>query len=338
MILDRQFETDEGHELTESFESLLAKTSANKHRIFIKRSGDGNSGFERSIQSDIPRINLSPKFQIKKDEPVFTVGSCFARNIEHALIKSGIDVITTRCLIPDELYELTGVGARNGALNAYTPHSMLDLLRWSDRGDRMSAGALDLGDGNWADMLVSGLKFMSREELELVRGKILNTYEELSSARTVIITLGYTEAWFDKVDNTFVNRSPAATRATMKHGNRYQFQNADALAVLDCLDKIVKIIRIKTNDTAKIVFTTSPVPMHGTFTENDVICANMYSKSTLLSAAVATAAKYDFVDYFPSYEMVFYSSPQLAWEDDGIHVKPSLVGEIVSRFTNAYIS
>lgn len=322
----------------QDFKSALALTNANKHRIYVKRAGDGSSGFERSIEAAFPDVAVKPKFKIDASAPVFTIGSCFARNIEAALYRKGFDIITRQCSIPGELYELTGLGARNGALNAYTAHSMLDLLRWPERPDRYTMGTLDLGGNQWADMMVSGLRNLSSEELALVRNQILGTYEALSGARTVIITLGYTESWFDTQDNIFVNKSPAGSRSTLKSGSRYQFMNADAASISSALDEIIAVIRRKTSDQAQIVLTTSPVPLHGTFTDRDVICANLYSKATLLSSAVNAAERYEYVDYYPSYEMVTYASADDAWEDDGVHVKPSLVEKVLERFVDAYVS
>nr|WP_309402686.1 GSCFA domain-containing protein [Aminobacter niigataensis]WMD00679.1 GSCFA domain-containing protein [Aminobacter niigataensis] len=69
-----------------------------------------------------------------------------------------------------------------------------------------------------------------------------------------------------------------------------------------------------------------------------LVCANLYSKATLLSSAVAAAAKYDFVEYFPSYEMVTLSAPADIWESDGIRVKPAISEKVLNRFTEAYVN
>ena len=88
---------------------------------------------------------------------------------------------------------------------------------------------------------------------------------------------------------------------------------------------------------ANIVVTVSPVPFHGTFTDMDVIIANQYSKSTLISSAMNVANQYDFVDYFPSYEMASMARRSHVWEDDGVHVKPAFVEKIMERFSSSYV-
>jgi hypothetical protein len=311
-------------------------TSGNKARIYAKMNDSGSSGFERVTRDRFPDIRVSPKFKVSKAGKFFTIGSCFARNIEALLSKQGVECLTSKCVIPEELYELKGLGARNGALNAYTPHSMLDLVRLTSRSDSETAGTLKLGDHEWADMMVSGLRFLTAEELAFSRNMVLDVYKKLVEADTVIITLGYTESWYDTYDKIFINRSPGASIKTVRHGDRYQFMNASATQVEAALDEIVQEIRRQTNDRARIILTTSPVPLHGTFTGNDVVCANQYSKSTLLTSAVAVASRHEFVDYYASYEMVTLSDRSWTWHGDGVHVNPEVVGQVIEKFADAY--
>lgn len=320
------------------FDTAWSLTGQNKQRIYAKTSGDGRSGFERAIGPTFPLITIKPKFSLSNTAPVFTIGSCFAREVENALTKRGFDCITRKCIIEDQFYERTGIGARNGALNAYTPHSMLSLLELCGRADAAAAGMLHLEDDVVVDMLMSGLRPMSKAEAAAIREKLLQVYGALETAQTVVVTLGYTETWHDTQDGIYVNRSPAAARATIRHGGRFRFANAQAGDVLPALDGIISQIATQTRGQAKIILTTSPVPLHATFTDRDVICANMYSKSTLLSCAVVAASKYDFVDYFPSFELVTLSPPSEAWTDDGVHVKPGLVEKILAQFAEAYVA
>jgi hypothetical protein len=319
-----------------NFKDAQKITSANKGRIYAKMNDSGTSGFERITKERFPDIRIDPKFKVSKSGKFFTIGSCFARNIEVVLAKQGVECLTSKCVVPGEFYDQKGLGARNGALNAYTPHSMLDLIRLTQRPDATAAGTLKLGEDEWVDMMVSGIRFLTAEELAYVRGMILDVYKALSEADTVVITLGYTESWFDTQDNIFVNRSPGASIKTVRHGERFQFMNASAAQVETALVEIVEEIRRQTSDRAQIILTTSPVPLHGTFTGTDVVCANQYSKSTLLTSAVAVASRYPWVDYYPSYEMVTLSDRSWTWDNDGVHVNPEVVSQVIGRFSDAY--
>jgi GSCFA family len=192
-----------------AFDEAYALTTDNPMRIQGNTRHDGKSGFERSHTGGFPNIGVRPKFKLSRDSKFFTIGSCFARNIEFQLEKMQVDVITTKYTIPGDLYELTGLGARNGALNAYTPSSMLELININARPDKTNCGVIQTGPDEWCDMLVTGIRPVNVEELGLVRNRVLSAYEEMTTADVVVVTLGFTESWFDNQDGMFVNRSLA---------------------------------------------------------------------------------------------------------------------------------
>ena len=83
-----------------------------------------------------------------------------------------------------------------------------------------------------------------------------------------------------------------------------------------------------------MILTVSPVPLDATFRDMDIIIANNFSKSVLVSAAheiIANEAK-DYCYYFPSYEIVMNSDRQKTWRDDFRHVQPEMVDFILRKF------
>ena len=320
-----------------SFKEASANTHANPHRIHLVTAGNGRSGAERLAQP-IPEIAIKPKFKLDGDGRFFAIGSCFARNIEIALARNGVDCITTRLRVPSDCYEISGLGARNGMLNAYTPYSMRDIVQLPTRADALEAGVLQVGDDEWVDMLVSGIRPLPRAQLLDIRASVVDLYRDLAQADVVVVTLGYTESWYDNQDQIFVNRSPGGSSRTLRRGERYSFQNLNAAQVADALASIAGHVHAVTGGRAKMIITTSPVPLHATFTNRDVICANSYSKATLLSAAVELASNHDWIDYYPSYEMVMGADRDLAWLEDGVHVKTALIDQVIGRFTQAYLA
>jgi hypothetical protein len=317
-------------------QQVFTTARANKARTFPKTTGDGSSASERLQGDVIAAIQHTPKFNLDRSAPVFTIGSCFARNIEMYLAHSKIDCLTTACTVPGEAYELEGYGARNGALNAYTPGSMLDLLRLTRQPDPLRCGTLDVGNDQWCDMLMSGLRFMSQSETLVIRRRLVDTYASLPRAATVIVTLGYPEAWYDNQDGIFVNRAPAGNTRLNRRADRYSFVNMTVADCCNCLEEIVREIRTQTEHRAKIVITVSPVPLTSTFTAEDVVIANDFSKAALLSAARQVTSKYDYCDYFPSFQFVNHAPRAEVFEEDGIHVKLDYVGRIVERFKAEY--
>jgi hypothetical protein len=91
------------------------------------------------------------------------------------------------------------------------------------------------------------------------------------------------------------------------------------------------------NPTCRFVVTVSPVPLHATFTGQDVVIANAYSKATLRSVAGAFCATHDDVDYFPSYEMVMFSNQAKTWGKDRRHVDSGLTTHIAQTFIDNFI-
>lgn len=321
------------------FQDAWASITANKFRLFPKTREGGLSGFERIQNPEVPDVRHTAKFQLKKSDRFFTIGSCFARNVERALIAEGAEVLNASCKIPGEYYVEGGTVDRNSALNAYNPHSMRDLVRFTEMKGWREIGALHVDSEKdlWADMMLSGLRPLSSAELADVRQRLHDVYGRIREADVLILTLGYTESWFDTVSGVFTNRSPATAKQTAKFGDRFQFFNADCASVIEAIEAIVAEVRVKTRNRAKVVLTVSPVPLSGTYSGADIICANAYSKATLLSAARQVATRHDFVDYFPSYEIVSLAKPAVAWREDGAHVRQEIVDQVIRKFTDSYI-
>ena len=85
----------------------------------------------------------------------------------------------------------------------------------------------------------------------------------------------------------------------------------------------------------KVVITVSPVPLLATFTNEDCVVANELSKSTLRAVAGYFTNKYEYVDYFPAYEMVRHLGIS-AYRDDNIHVRYELIKIITEFMINSY--
>lgn len=271
-----------------------------------------------------------------KDEKVFTIGSCFARNVENHLKQQGVTVLGTHT-IPNEFYISDQKKPfSRGAFNAYTPKSMLELLNLESLDPSSTKGALAIGDNLYIDMMASGTKQLCLSDFVRLRNIMCSGYAELREASTVIITLGYTESWYDSDEGIFVNRAPLGIKSLMKNGARFNFYNDNYTSVSNTLDEIVKKVKDICSDDVKIIFTVSPVPLGNTFTELDVVKANIYSKSTLLTAVYDYVNKHSFVDYYPSYEMVSFSHRTKTWAEDGVHVQSAVVSKVISKFIELY--
>ncbi|MFC6582308.1 GSCFA domain-containing protein [Sulfitobacter aestuariivivens] len=67
---------------------------------------------------------IEPSFSIGRDETVFTIGSCFARNVEKFLLDHNVTVPTAHFEAPHE----EAPGNPNRVLNQYNPGTMMQVV------------------------------------------------------------------------------------------------------------------------------------------------------------------------------------------------------------------
>jgi len=96
---------------TEAFENL----KSNRHARWPDRHEPTN----RVEPMCAP--HFAAPFPITPGASVFTIGSCFARNVEKGLIKLGFDVPARRAV---------GAGVDANVLNTFTANSMLNEVTW----------------------------------------------------------------------------------------------------------------------------------------------------------------------------------------------------------------
>src|SRR5688572_9518638 len=72
---------------------------------------------------------LAPKFQITRGSKIFTIGSCFARNIEEKL--KGFILPTRSFSVPKSEWPYRS----NGILNEFNPGTMVQRVELAERGE-----------------------------------------------------------------------------------------------------------------------------------------------------------------------------------------------------------
>lgn len=281
--------------------------------------------------SSYPKISHIPKFKLPANGNVFTIGSCFARNVESSLIKSGISVISKVPVIPGEYYEIGG-NPRTGYQNVYTPGSVLEAIKLFNT-DRPYHSIIT-GKERSIDLLTSGTVPLNTDIVHSIRDGLLQTYSSLPEADTLIITLGYTESWLYLPDSSSINRAPAniISRRTI---DQYEFASLNYDDCLNLLTQTMNLIN-KISPNCKVILTVSPVPLSNTFSNQHIVLANQLSKSILRSVASTIAGSFDYVDYFPSYEIIMNSERSKTFMEDGIHVMAAPVDNVIAQFKETY--
>ncbi|NDW44278.1 GSCFA domain-containing protein [Ruegeria sp. PrR005] len=273
-------------------------------------------------------------FSAGPEHTFFAIGSCFARNVEERLELAGATVLSRNL----DAGRLNSQSARlGGLLNKYTPLSILQELQWAcGEATYDEAMLLELSAGEYYDphLRLNGGS-MSRADQMARRAYLTDYFRQIFEADIVVITLGLIECWFDHETGVYLNELPDP-KALAKQRDRFGFKT---LSVEDCkttLAEIHRILKTHGKDGQHIVMTVSPVPLGRTFSQDDIVIANTTSKNTLRAAAHEFISSTPDIDYFPSYEAVTLSNPEIAWQPDRLHASDFVVGQIIGTFLDRY--
>ena len=285
---------------------------------------------------------IKPSFSIRPGDTVFTIGSCFARNIETHLKALGCHVPMLSLSFPTE--ELNG--QPHSAMNRFHPPAFRQCLEWTARiFDRdgqvswddcapMAIRATKPPHETFFDMDMAGALPATRERFIERRQHIYDIFSNVFSAACMMMTPGFVEAFKDRQTGLYLYGAPLH-KAMLAQPDRWEWE---ALSFERCLEDMlaaIDVVRAR-NPEVKVLVTTSPVPLSLTFSGRDIRIANTYSKSVLRTVCDVVSVERPMVDYFPSYETVMLSAPELAWSKDRLHVSQALIGQIVSRMTDSY--
>ncbi len=282
------------------------------------------------------QISLRPSFSFSKTDKIFTIGSCFAREIEKHMSALGFTLPALSVTIPAE--ERNSETA-NDILNKYSVHSMENEIRWAF-GEPLPAAEefyLKAGDNLWHDaQLVPNLKPGTLERTTERRATVSSLFGSIPDCRIIVVTLGLAEAWYDTKTSLYLNGMPPQQAITAEP-SRFELHILSLQDIVESLERIHSLLATHGHPDFRILITVSPVPFKATFSGGDALVANMYSKSVQRSAAEVFARKHSNVDYFPSYEIVSLSDRKLAYELDNIHVTTQLVSHIMNTVAAAYV-
>lgn len=261
----------------------------------------------------------------------FTMGSCFAREVEFALSRFGQTVLS-------KVEPGSPIAFRKGGYtNRYNTAAMVNELEF----------ALGLREFNPASIVYADKDkelyqdlhshpaggFCTIEEAKARRAEINKLFSRIREADVFICTLGLTEVWFDTETGEYLNVSPTRKAVEDYYPGRFEFRVLDHADNMKNLARIYDIVRTHLKPDLKIIVTVSPVPLLATFSGRDVVQANTFSKSTLRSCAESWVyAHPGEIEYFPSFEMAMNSNRDVVWQEDLIHVTAPFVREIMRSF------
>ncbi len=283
------------------------------------------------LAAGLALANVTPKFELRSSDVFFCIGSCFARNIEEHLMYRGIRVDSKRIAFGD------AATRPNAFVNKFTPGSILNELRWSLAGETYPRDSIVEDDGAWRDLQLapwsSALPFDHAVER---RQTVQRYFARIRNADVVIVTLGLVETWFDLQASVTLNTAPSFWMSRRFPG-RFRLIVTDYAANLAAVNAVIALVTSHAAGGVRIILTVSPVPMSQTFTADDILVANTYSKSTLRAVASDAARGHDHVQYYPAYDTITASNRSLAFNPiDNAHVTDAAVASVTSHFLQTY--
>ena len=251
------------------------------------------------------------KFDISLDDRIASAGSCFAQHISRRLLKSGynfVDVELAPSALPKELHTKFGYAtysARYG--NIYTTAQLIELAEEA-MGMRPSLDYSWEKDGRFYDPLRPNVEPNGLDSLEEVmfhrQYHLKKVRELLENCDLFVFTFGLTEAWICKKSGRTLPTAPGTIAGDYQPDN-YEFKNYTHAKIQSDFVRFMELLwSIQKKRNCRFLITVSPVPLTATATNNHVLVATTYSKSTLRSVAGELFDQYNEVDYYPSYEII----------------------------------
>ncbi|WEJ99503.1 MAG: GSCFA domain-containing protein [Candidatus Sphingomonas phytovorans] len=252
---------------------------------------------------------IAPRFRVGSADRVVTAGSCFAQHIARRLVDIGHGFhITERGEhLPEPKRREHGYGvfsARFG--NIYTAAQLRQLL--DECLGRHAPGETHLvrPDGRLVDpwrQQVEPDGFATFDDMCADRARHLAAVERMvREADVFVFTLGLTEGWRARADGSVYSTAPGVVAGAFDP-ERDEFVNfgvdevrGDLIATLTTLKEV--------NPGIRVILTVSPVPLIATYERRSVLVSTSYSKAVLRVAAEEALRRFEWVDYFPSYEII----------------------------------
>ncbi len=280
---------------------------------------EAGQGGDRVFKSDF-KAEFTPKFRLGAEVKLFAAGPCFMREIEGALSKKGVSVLSWTPEIQNEW------------MHRYTTHAIIGDFKMALEDGYDENNIVPYGN-RWVDFTGHGQADTKGELLEQ-RMKILEVYKSAQKADAILLTLDLVEVWYDTQTGQYLNIPPWGHFLS----SRFELRVTDYLENRAALEAFVALVRRRVRPDLKIVMSVSPVPLSYTFAGKDIVLANAYSKAVLRAVAQDIADSDPNTDYFPCYEMVKSADPATAWYPDHRHVRREFVERIVDLFWIKYMA
>lgn len=285
------------------------------------------------LREPFAAISANPTFSFDNTQAVFTMGSCFARRLENVLHKKAINVPMFQGMIEDK-----AMFPNSTSFNKYNTYSMLYELEWALGKYPYDSiqSIVELGENRYSDLQSVSADFNTAplDEILKRKEKVFELTRKVLDSQVIALTLGLNEVWYDHETERYLNVTPDIKFAA-KYPKRFELRILGIEENSINLEKIYALLR-EFHPNFNMIVTVSPVPLLTTFSDQDIIIANMLSKSVLVATAHEFIRRHPNIDYFPSYEIAMLSDKERMWEEDLRHISDEGAGFIIDTFLTHY--
>jgi hypothetical protein len=239
---------------------------------------------------------LSNDLRLNKDDPIYVAGSFFGLEIENALIRSGLNLLSH--VPPTDPYLNRKALARFNA-----PSLLLEFDRCLAMGVLENTDlVVETRDRQFRDTHYFALDTApSLRAIATHRDAARRAFRRIRQARVVVISLGLNEMWFDPDTGYALNSW--SDDALLSRKPKLDFRMLTVDQNVSALERIHAILTRELPSGFQMVIAASPQKLHAGFTGRDVLIATPSSKSILRTAVTRFAAQHPNVHVLPTLEM-----------------------------------
>jgi hypothetical protein len=290
---------------------------------------------------------VETRFGVDPDDRIATMGSCFAQHLSRHLSRSGLHYFVAE-QAPEGMDAAEAARRQYGTFsarygNVYTVAQAVQLFH-------RAYGSFTPDEQPWArpgadgEVLVDPFRpivepegFADRAALEADSQRHLAaTRSVFEDSDILVFTLGLTEAWRSRSDGAVFATAPGVNGGDYDP-DRYEFVNFDVDEVRAGLFEYCELAR-SVNPKVRVLLTVSPVPLIATYEPRHVLVSTTVSKAVLRVAADEALRRFDFVDYFPSYEIISSASAtRNYYAPDLREVEDRGVAHVMRVFSRHYV-